>query len=112
MSELTWFETRGVADAVLELEFDGDRKGNFPKNFTPSGQWISVPLQTVPPGKHVWDCRIILSDLEVQPKTTYLLDAFFLSPATAVLAMPVGSRFTLFPGRVVGHGTVMEWTGN
>lgn len=109
MNPSTWFETRGVADAVLELEFDGDRRGNFPKTFTPHAPWFMVPLMTVPPGEHAWDCRIILDELEPQPRTTYLLDAFFLSPETAPLALPTGSRFTLFPGRIVGHGTVVEW---
>jgi hypothetical protein len=107
----SWFETRGIADAVVELQFDGDRKGNFPKNFSPDGPWFSVPLMAVPPGQHVWDCRIILDQLEARPKATYRLDAFFLSPQLASLALPAGSQFTLFPGQIVGHGTVIEWLG-
>ena len=109
MTPSTWFETRGMADAVLEVEFDGDRRGNFPKHFSPRGPWFAVPLMAVPPGEHAWDCRIILDDLEPEPRTTDLLDGFFLSPQTAPLALPTGSRFTLYPGRVVGHGRIVEW---
>jgi hypothetical protein len=109
MGASTWFELRGVADAVLEVTFDGDRKGRFPKGFAPSGQWFAVPLKPVVPSALIWDCRLILDGLVPQTNTTYVLDGFFLSPGTAPAALPVGAKFTLFPGRVVGHGTILEW---
>jgi hypothetical protein len=109
MSPSSWFETRGVADAVLDVVFDADRKGNFIKPFHPHGPWFGVPLMPVLPSPHAWDCRIILDDLEPIPGVTYRLDGFFLSPETAPLALPAGSKFTVFPGRVVGHGSIVEW---
>jgi hypothetical protein len=109
MSPLTWFETRGMADAVIEVTFDADARGNFARNFNPHWQWFAVPLMTVPPGPHPWDCRMIFDDLEPRPATTYTLDAFFLSPQLAVAALPVGALFTVHPGHVVGHGRLVEW---
>jgi hypothetical protein len=116
MGTLTWFEQRGVADAVVEVVFDGDRKGNFPEWFQPSGEWFAVPLlpqKPLPglPARYVYDFRIILDGLQPRPRVTYRLDGFALSPETTELALPVGARFSIFPGRVVGHGTVIEWLG-
>jgi hypothetical protein len=112
VSPSTWFEERGIADAVLEVVFDGDRKGQFPRGFVPWADWIPVPLMPVAPSPHPWDCRLILDGLQPVSGETYRLDGFFLSPETAPLALPVGARFTLVPGgRRLGHGTVIEWLG-
>jgi hypothetical protein len=109
VSAPTWFEERGLADAVLDVTFDGDRKGRFAKGFSPAGSWIPVRLQPVTPSPHPWDCRLILDGLEPVPGASYRLDGFFLSPDTARLALPVGSRFTLIASRPVGHATLVEW---
>jgi hypothetical protein len=105
----TWFEERGIADVVLDIEFDGDRKGRFPKGFDPKGDWFAVPLKPGTPSEFAWDCRLILDGLVPATNTVYRLDGFFLSPETARAEFPVGSRFTIFPGRAVGHGTIVEW---
>jgi hypothetical protein len=114
MAASTWFEQRGMADAVLEVVFDGDGRGTFAPSFNPHGQWFAVPVlpaQPLPglPPRYVYDFRIILDDLVPVPGVTYLLDAFALSPETTQHALPVGAEFSLFPGRVAGHGTVLEW---
>jgi hypothetical protein len=109
VSPSDWFAQRGVADAVLDVVFDGDRKGRFPKGFAPGGPWIPVALRPVEPSPHPWDCRLILDGLVPVPGTSYRLDGFFLSPDTARLALPVGSKFTIVAGRPVGHAALVEW---
>jgi hypothetical protein len=114
MSSSSWFEERGMADAVLEVVFDGDRRGTFPPWFQPHGLWFSVPvLPTDPlpglPQPYAYDFRVILDDLVPVPGVTYLLDAFALSPELTHRALPAGATFSLFPGRVAGHGTLVEW---
>jgi len=109
MATSSWFETRGVADAVIEVTFDSDRKGRFPKGFNPGGDWLALPLKPKSSTDELWDCRIVFDGLVPVPGETYRLDGFFLSPDTAPLSLPAGSGFTVFPGRVVGHGTIVEW---
>jgi hypothetical protein len=105
----TWFEERGLADAVLDVVFDGDRKGRFVKGFAPTGQWIPVALKPAASSPHPWDCRLVLDGIDAAPRVSYRLDGFFLSPDLARTALPVGSVLTVFSGAAVGHATLVEW---
>jgi hypothetical protein len=57
---------------------------------------------------HAFDCRILLNGDALQLGETYERPIVFLSRAEALRALPLGRELTMWEGRPVGQGELIE----
>ena len=92
------------ADVVVDVEFlskeEGGRSGPTPATF------LGCPFGI--DGEY-FDCRLLLWEIgALSPGARARIPVAFLSPALVVPKLQAGKPFTLWEGKTIGRGTVVE----
>ena len=74
------------------------------------GEWYGCPIGAT---NAYFDVRFDLTSIHrVEPGTTAVLPAKFLDPTLALPQFQVGREFSIWEGRVIGTGRVLEVCGD
>lgn len=109
MMERPWIERRGVADAILDIVLDPTARFPFPDHNERDAQFVSVPLLPDNESPNAWDCRLVVVAPGNASSHVKRVEAHFLSPEDVKKWLPVGAEFSVYPGRFIGRGIVVEW---
>jgi hypothetical protein len=92
-------------DAYLEVRFRTKEEGG--RNNAVSGDYYACPLFVDGEG---FDCRLMIAGMNLQLGSWYKVPVKFLNKDLALPKLVVGKKVTLWEGKVIADGKVIEIT--